>query len=237
MQHDRTLAEAGAENKKLVESLENFAKQVQESIQKTQTEVNHTQHAIQTLIDSTRADGTSTVLRSGSGGERDRSVFDPRDYKMDSLPSQFALGVWKKWRHGVEIYIDTVGPSWRGVKLLLQQARHSTTPLEPDRESMSGIIERAAKANKGQPPVDPLFDFTTKAVTLYQMLWPQLNLNLSTEFRYSAPDNGFETLEASQQEAGPSTSRPGLPPYQRLAQTRSHKLRRLRPDSPVHLNA
>ena len=29
LQHDRTQAEAGAENKKLVESLENFAKQVQ----------------------------------------------------------------------------------------------------------------------------------------------------------------------------------------------------------------
>ena len=80
------------------------------------------------------------------------------------------------------MYIDTIGPSWRGVKLLLQQARHSTTPLEPDRESMSGIIERAAKANKGQPPVDPLFDFVTKAMTLYRMLVPKLNLDLSTEF-------------------------------------------------------
>jgi hypothetical protein len=79
-----------------VETLENFASEVKESIQKTQTEVNHTQHAIHTLIDSTRADGISTVLRSGSGGERDRSVFDPRDYKIDFLPSQSALGVWKK---------------------------------------------------------------------------------------------------------------------------------------------
>ena len=138
-----------------MESLENFAKQVQESIQKTQAEVNHTQHAITQLIDSTRADGTSTVLRSGSGGERDRSVFDPRDYNIDFLPSLFALGVWKKWRHEVEIYIETIGPSLRGVKLLLQQARHSTTPLERDRESMSGIIERAAKANNGQPKSTP----------------------------------------------------------------------------------
>ena len=57
---------------------------------------------------------------------------------------------------------------------------------------MSGVIERAAKANKGQPPVDPLFDFVTKAATLYRMLVPKLNLDLSTEFRNSAPDSGFE---------------------------------------------
>ena len=90
LQHDKTQAEAGAENKKLVETLEKFASEVKESIPKTQTEVNHTQSAITQLIDTTRADGTSTVLRSGSGGERDRSVFDPRDYKIEFLPSQFA---------------------------------------------------------------------------------------------------------------------------------------------------
>ena len=111
LQHDRTQAEAVAENKKLVESLGKFAREVKQSIQKTQTEVNHTQQAITQLIDSTRADGTSTVLRSGSGGERDRSVFGPRDYKIDFLPGQFALGVWTKWRNGVEIYIDIIGPS------------------------------------------------------------------------------------------------------------------------------
>ena len=57
---------------------------------------------------------------------------------------------------------------------------------------MSGIIERAAKANKGQPPADPLFDFIRKAATLYRMVVPKLNLDLSTEFRNSAPDSGFE---------------------------------------------
>ena len=134
LQHDKTQTESGAENKKLVEKLEQFASEAQASILKTQEEVNRTQQAIQTLIDSTKADGTSSVLRSGSGHERDRQVFDPRDYKINELPSQFALGVWKKWRHEVEIYIDTIGPGWRGVKLLLQQARRSPTPLDPDRE-------------------------------------------------------------------------------------------------------
>ena len=72
--------------------------------------MNRTQQAIQALIDSTKHDGSSSVLRPGSGQERDRPVFDPRDYKIDVLPSQFQLGIWKKWTHEVGIYI---GPTWR----------------------------------------------------------------------------------------------------------------------------
>ena len=120
-------------------------------------------------------------------------MFGPRDYKIDVLPSQFALGVLKNWRHERKIYIDTIGPSWRGVKLILQQACHSPTPLDPNREAMSGIMERAIKANQGVSPAsDHLFDFPGKAATLYRMLVPKVNLDWSTEFRNSALDNGFE---------------------------------------------
>ena len=94
------LRPSGGKNKKHVDQLEQFATGAQASILKTQEEVNRTQQAIQSLIDSTKADGSSSVSRSGSGDERDRQVFDPRDYKIDVLPSQFALGVWKKWVRG-----------------------------------------------------------------------------------------------------------------------------------------
>ena len=123
LQHDRTQGESAAENETRVDKLEQFASGVQALILLTQEEVTHTPQAIQTLIDSTRADNTSSVLRSGSGNERDRPVFDQIDYKIDVLPSQLALGVWKKWKHEVEIHIDTIGPTWRGVKLLMQPAR------------------------------------------------------------------------------------------------------------------
>ena len=103
----------------------------------------------------------------------------------------------------MEIYIDTIGPGWRGVTLILQQGRHSPTPLDPDRTSMSGIVERAVKANKGQPPIDVLLDFLAKAATLYRMLVPKLNLDLSTEFRNSAPDNGFEPWRLSNRKLDP----------------------------------
>ena len=77
--------------------------------------------------------------------------------------------------------------------MLLEQARHSPTPLEPNRIAMSGIIARATKANSGvEPTSDVVFDFPGTASTLYRMLVPKLNLDLSTEFRNSAPDNGFE---------------------------------------------
>ena len=64
------------------------------------------QQAIQALIDSTKHDGRSSVLRAGSGQVRDHLVFDLRDCKIDVLPSQCQLGIGKKWRHEVEICID-----------------------------------------------------------------------------------------------------------------------------------
>ena len=124
-------------------------------------------------------------------------MFDPRDYKIEALPSSITLGVWKKWRHEVEIYIDTIGPTWKGVKLLLQQARHSLTALQPTQElsfeqAFRATVDRARTANSGTDPVEEFFDYAAKGSILYRMLVPKLNLDLSTEFRNSSPDNGFE---------------------------------------------
>ena len=119
------------ESKTFHKQLEEFAKGVQEFIQGTQQEANRTQQAIQALIESTKSDGSSSVLRPGSGHERDCQVFDPRYYKIDVLPSQLQLGIWKKWRHEVEIYIDTINLSSLGVTLLLRLAirQHLLIPV------------------------------------------------------------------------------------------------------------
>ena len=129
--------------------------------------------------------------------ERDRQVFDPRGYKIESLPSPISLGAWKKWRHEVEIYVDTIGPTWKGVKLFLHQARHSSTALQPTEhltfeDALRPTVDRARAANNGTDPVDELFDYSAKGSILYRMLVPKLNLDLSTEFRNSSPDNDFE---------------------------------------------
>ena len=124
-------------------------------------------------------------------------MFDSRDYKIEAFPNSISLGVWKKWRPEVEIYVDTIGPTWKGVKLILQQARHSPTALQTiDRQTLKEAfrlrVGRARAANNGVEPVEELFDYSAKASVPYRMLVPKLNLDLSTEFRNSSRDNGFE---------------------------------------------
>ena len=58
--------------------------------------------------------------------ERVRNVFNPRDYKLEALPATLSFGAWKKWKYELEIYLDTIRPSWRGVKLSC--SGHATWP-------------------------------------------------------------------------------------------------------------
>ena len=112
------------------------------------------------VAEARSSDGTSSFRPSQ---ERDRQVFDPRDYKIELGPSHLSLAVWKKWRHEVEIYIVTIGPSWRGVTFL-QQARHSETPLVELQTSMAVTVGRAIAAAGGVFLFDPvLFDYAGKA--------------------------------------------------------------------------
>ena len=65
--------------------------------------------------------------------------------------------------------------------------------IASDRLSLRGTIRRAVEANKDQPIFDvDTFDFLGKAVILYRLIAPKLNLELSTKFRNSSPDNGIE---------------------------------------------
>ena len=168
--------------------------------------------------------------------ERDRSVFDRRDYKIETIPTQMSLGVWKKWRHEVEIYVDTIGPSWRGIKLVMQQARHSAVPLAPTIAGMEPLLIAATKANDGVAPFDPaLVDYGTKAVTLYRILVPKLNFDLSTEFRNSAPDNGFELWRLLQRKLDPPRADVEFHLVnERHPQAYPHIVRELRPDCPIY---
>ena len=119
-----------------------------------------------------KSDGGSTLFRP-SGQERDRPVFDPRDYKIETLPASLPLGAWKKWKHELGIYLATFGPSWRGVKLALQQGRHSAMQLVPTREGMVGVFNAAREANNSEDPFEPaLFEYAAKASTLYSF-WLQ----------------------------------------------------------------
>ena len=81
-----------------------------------------TQASIQAFTAEARSSEGSSMSRPAQ--ERDRPVFDPRDYKIDVISSQVFLGVWKKWKHEVGVFVDTIGPSWRSERLVVQQACH-----------------------------------------------------------------------------------------------------------------
>ena len=108
LSHDDSQAKS-VEESKLLHSQLDVAKGEQESIQQTQQQANRHQQAIQALIDSTTSEGNSSVLRPGSDQERTARCY-PFDYKIDGLSCQLQVGIWKKWRLTVEIYIDTIAP-------------------------------------------------------------------------------------------------------------------------------
>ena len=51
---------------------------------------------------------------SGKGGARERQLFDPRDYKIPDLSSAPSMAVFKKWKHDLELFLETIGSSWIG---------------------------------------------------------------------------------------------------------------------------
>ena len=95
-----------------------------------------------------------------------------------------SLGVWKKWRHEVEIYVDTIGQTWKGVKLILQQARRSPSALQSTdsqtfKEAFRLTVGRARAANNGVDPIDAgLFDLLSKSLSRLQDARAQAKLGL-----------------------------------------------------------
>ena len=58
---------------------------------------------------------------------------------------------------------------------------------------MNDVFVKARDANGGVAPFEPaFFEYAAKTSTLYKLFVPKLNFDLSTEFRNSAPNNGFE---------------------------------------------
>ena len=80
-----------------------------DDVTRTQGEVVRTQSGIQALIEGACSEGVGSFRPAAH--ERDRAVFDPRDYKLETLPATLSFGAWKKWKHEFEIYLDTIGPS------------------------------------------------------------------------------------------------------------------------------
>ena len=106
----------------------------------------------------------------GNGAPRERVLFDARDYKIPELTSDPSLAVFKKWKHDVELFIETIGPSWKGVPRILRTSRHLNT------EFIEGMIpEMRTFKTKREPDAPDLeygFDFFGKSDALYKLLMP-----------------------------------------------------------------
>ena len=62
-------------------------------------------------LGETRSSGDGGETSFGKGAPRERMLFDARDYKIPELASDPSLAVFKKWKHDVELFVDTIGPS------------------------------------------------------------------------------------------------------------------------------
>ena len=58
-----------------------------------------------------------------SAGPRERNIYDVRDYKIADLEKGASTLFVKKWKHVLELFVDTIGPSWSGVTSLLRHCR------------------------------------------------------------------------------------------------------------------
>ena len=128
---------------------------------------------------------------STRGAARERNVFDPRDYKLPELSEKVSVAALRKWRHEVDVFTETIGPSWAGVASLLASSRMLSQEFSA--EALPEVIKFVISVNSGNCQVIEWdFDFTTKADTLYKQLMPKLPLELATNLRQVGSRNGFE---------------------------------------------
>ena len=89
-QHVADMVQLESKLRVFAEGVESNLGSIQQEVVRTQAEVSRTQAGISNLIETARSEGGSALRPSQ---ERDRHVFDPRDYKIEALPSSISLGV------------------------------------------------------------------------------------------------------------------------------------------------
>ena len=117
-------------------------------------------------------------------------LFETRDYKIPELVSDPSSAVFKKWKHDLELFIETIGPSWKGVPSILRTSRFLNTEF-----TESAVTEMRGLKTKHEPDSPDLeysFGFFGKADALYKLLMPRLLTSLGTELRQVGVTYGFE---------------------------------------------
>ena len=134
------------------------------------------------------ADGGEAAF--GNGASHERVLFDARDYKIPELVSDPSLAVFKTWNPDVELFIETIGASWKGVPSILRASRFLNA------EFIEGAVPEMrtlkTKHEPESPDLDYGFDLFGKSDALYKLLMPRLPTSLGTELRQVGVTNGFE---------------------------------------------
>ena len=108
--------------------------------------------------------------RAAEAGPRGRNIYDVREYKIADSEKGASTASFKKWKHELELFVETIGPSWAGVTSLLGHCR-----LYQDGEVDSGALDAVAalatNVEKREPAINQfLFKFDEKADALYKVV-------------------------------------------------------------------
>ena len=218
VQHVAGMVELESKLRMFAQGVESNLGSIQQEVVRTQAESSRTQAGISNLIETARSEGGS-VLRPNQ--ERDRQVFDPRDYKIEALPSSISLGVWKKWRHEVEIYVDTIGPTWKGVKLILQQARHSSTALQPSDQGLPPDSQQGESSQQRHRPSRRALRLLSQGLGPLQDARAQAELGLVHRVQELVSRQRVRALAPLEPQVGPATRRLCVPLDQRPQEARA----------------
>ena len=127
-----------------------------------------------------------------ASGPRERNIYDVRDYKIADLEKGASTASFKKWKHDLELFVETIGSSWSGVTSLLRHCRLYEDG-EFNADALDSVAALATKVEKHEPAINQfLFKFEEKADALYKLVMPRLPVDLATEFRQTGGvTNGF----------------------------------------------
>jgi len=151
--------------------------------------INETRDQIQEMATRSGPEGGGGAGGAARGHER--RIFDDREYKVKDLPEKCSPAQFKKWVHEVEIFLETAGESWKGIKALLGQCRKQEQEIPLNTGPVFDLMIRDGRAAGGNN-LTGLFPFEKKGPDLYQLLMPRLNVELAGELRQDAADNGWE---------------------------------------------
>jgi hypothetical protein len=113
------------------------------------------------------------------------------------------IQAWAFSRNGnmMELFIETIGPSWKGVPSILRTSRFLNTEFSED-----ALPEMRALKTQHEPSARDLeygIDFVGKADALYKLIMPHLPTVIGTELRQNGVTNGFELFRKLIQKMDP----------------------------------